>query len=59
MNLQKEILKLEVAYDLIASVHSNVCNAATRGNDGISGHTLEILRTLLLVQKKLKGGVQE
>ena len=58
MNKEKEILKLEVAYDLIASVHSNVCNAATRVDDNISEHTLDILRTLLLVQKKLKGGAE-
>lgn len=58
MNKEKEILKLEVAYDLIASVHSNVCNVATRTDDNISEHTLDIMRTLLVVMKKLKGGAE-
>jgi hypothetical protein len=44
---------LEVAYDLIAKVHSDICNSTTRDYD-TAEYTLEILRRIAVLDKKLK-----
>ena len=53
MNITKLKYRLEVAYDLIAEIHSQLCNNTTRDND-ITDDTTEILRRILVLDKKLK-----
>lgn len=55
MSTEKQRLMLEVAYDLISRVHSEICRTAPRG-DTIMEDSLEILRKILLLDRKLKGG---
>jgi hypothetical protein len=55
MGTEKQRLILEVAYDLISRVHSEICRTAPRG-DTIMDDSLEILRKILLLDRKLKGG---
>lgn len=48
---------IEVAYDLISKVHSDVCNKKCgRGKvDEIVDNTMEILRRLIRLSKQLEG----
>ena len=55
MNIAKSIHRLEVAYELIADIHSQLCRTTSRDDD-ITDDTQEILRKILLLNKKLKGG---
>jgi hypothetical protein len=57
MTKAKRRLILEVAYDLIAKVHSDICNSTTRDDD-TADYTLEILRQIIMLDKKLKGGAE-
>lgn len=57
MNIEKLGYRLEVAYELIADIHSQLCNTTKRDND-IVDDTLEILRKILLLDRKLKGGAE-
>ena len=54
----KSIHRLEVAYELIADIHSQLCRTTAR-NDDITEDTQEILRKILLLNKKLRGGAEE
>ena len=54
MTKAKRRLMLEVAYDLIAKVHSDICNSTTRADD-TADYTLEILRRIMVLDKKLGG----
>ena len=58
MNIAKSILRLEVAYELIADIHSQLCRTTSRNVD-ITEDTQEILRKIWLLNKKLKGGAEE
>ena len=58
LNIAKSIHRLEVAYELIAGIHSQLCRTTTRDDD-IVEDTQEILRKILILKKKLMGGVQE
>ena len=55
LNIAKSILRLEVAYELIADTHSQLCRTTTRDDD-ITDDTQEILRKILLLKERLKGG---
>ena len=58
MTKAKRRLILEVAYELISRVHSDICNSTTRDDD-TADYTLEILRQIIVLDKKLsskKGG---
>ena len=55
LNIAKSIHRLEVAYELIADIHSQLCRTTSRDDD-ITDDTQEILRKILLLIKKLKGG---
>ena len=57
MSKEKQRLMLEVAYDLISKVHSELCRTMPRG-DTITDDSLEILRRIILLDKKLKGGAE-
>lgn len=57
MSKDKQRLMLEVAYDLISKVHSELCRTMPRG-DTITDDSLEILRRIILLDKKLKGGAE-
>ena len=54
LNIAKLIHRLEVAYELIADIHSQLCRTTTR-EDNITDDTQEILREILLLKEKLKG----
>ena len=58
LNIAKSIHRLEVAYELIADIHSQLCRTTSRDDD-ITDDTQEILRKILLFKKKLKGGAEE
>lgn len=55
LNIAKSIHRLEVAYELIADIHSQLCRTTTRDDD-ITDDTQEILRKILFLKEKLKGG---
>lgn len=55
LNIAKSIHRLEVAYELIADIHSQLCRTTTR-NDDITDDTQGILRKILLLKEKMKGG---
>lgn len=55
MNIAKSIHRLEVAYELIADIHSQLCRTTTRDDD-ITDDTQEILRKILFLKEKLNGG---
>lgn len=57
LNIAKSIHRLEVAYELIADIHSQLCRTTTRDDD-ITDDTQEILRKILLLNKKLRGGAE-
>lgn len=57
MSKEKQSLMLEVAYDLISKVHSEICRTAPRGSN-IMDDSLEILRRIIMLDKKLKGGAE-
>lgn len=57
MSKEKQRLMLEVAYDLISKVHSELCVTVPRGDD-IVDDSLDILRKILLLDKKLKRGAE-
>ena len=48
---------LEVAYDLVSKVHSDVCNkkCGREKTDEIVDNTMEILRRLIRLSKQLEG----
>lgn len=52
MTKAKRRLILEVAYELISRVHSDICNSTTRDDD-TADYTLEILRQIIVLDKKL------
>ena len=58
MNTEKQRLMLEVAYDLISQVHSEICRTVPRG-DPMMDDSLEILRRILVLRQDLKGGGEE
>ena len=58
LNIAKSIHRLEVAYELIADIHAQLCRTTSRDDD-ITDDTQEILRKILLLNKKLKGGEEE
>lgn len=46
---------IEVAYDLVSKVHSDICNNSSRKEtDDITEETMEILRRLIMLSKKLE-----
>lgn len=55
MSKEKQRVMLEVAYDLVSKVHSEICRTAPRG-DPIMDDSLEILRKILVLREDLKGG---
>ena len=57
MSKEKQMLILEVAYDLISKVHSEICRTAPRG-DPIMDDSLELLRRILVLRQDLKGGAE-
>lgn len=57
MNTEKLRHRLEVAYELIADIHSQLCRTTTREND-ITEDTQEIIRKIFLLDTKLKGGAE-
>ena len=55
MNKTKVYYTVEIAYDLLSKVHSFLCNNTSRNADeGIVDDTLEILRQILILRKKLR-----
>lgn len=57
MSKEKQRLMLEVAYDLISKVHTEICRTAPRG-DPIMDDSLDILRKILVLREDLKGGAE-
>ena len=53
MNMEKARYRLQVAYELIANIHSQLCNSTTRDDDIIE-YTQGILRQILILDDKLK-----
>lgn len=58
MTKEKQRLMLEVAYDLISKVHTEICRSDKR-EVNLADDTLEILRRIIKLDNKLKDGVQE
>lgn len=54
LNIARAIHRLQVAYELIADIHSQLCRTTSR-NDDITEDTQEILRKILWLNEKLKG----
>ena len=60
MTKAKQRLLLEVAYDLVAKVHSDICTS-TKRDDDTADYTLEVLRQIMVLDKKIslrKGGAE-
>lgn len=55
MNIPKQRLILEVAYDLISKVHSNMCTSELKRirHSDLPEMSMEILRQILVLDKKL------
>ena len=55
MTNSKRQTMIEVAYDLVSKVHSDICNNSSRKEtDDITEETMEILRRLIMLSKKLE-----
>lgn len=52
MTVAKQRLMLEVAYDLISKVHSEICRSDTR-QINLAEDTMEILRRIIILDRKL------
>lgn len=52
MTVSKQLTMLEVAYDLIARVHSDICNGEMSKRD-LADDTLEILKKIAVFNRKL------
>ena len=53
MNINKLIVMLEVAHDLIGEVHNEICDYVSRGDD-LSYYSLELCRKILSLKGLLK-----
>ena len=58
MTREKQLVLLDVASDLIAKIHADLCRT-TKREDGIADDTMEILRLMFVLGRKLKGGAEE
>ena len=54
---EKYCVMLDVAYDIVASVHSDLCRTTERGND-ITDDACDILYKITSLKERLKGGAQ-
>ena len=54
MTKAKRRAMLEVAYDLIEKVHTDVCNS-TDHSDDTAQYTLDVLRRIILLDQRLNG----
>ena len=55
MTKEKQRLVLEVAYDLISKVHTEICRTDKR-DVNLADDTIEILGRIIVLENKLKGG---
>ena len=58
MTKEKQSLILEVAYDLISKVHSEICRTDKR-DVNLADDSIEILRRIIELDNKLKGGIDK
>ena len=55
MSKEKKIITLEIAYELVAKVHSSLCREIGRNDpENIIDDTLEVLREMLVIMDKIK-----
>ncbi len=55
LNVPKQRMRLEVAYELISKVHSDICYYGSRQDDPrLDENTMEILRQILLLDRELE-----
>ena len=55
MNIAKQRLRLEVAYDLVGKVHTEICNSPKGARPSeLPDMALDVLRSILLLDAKLK-----
>ena len=57
MSKEKLSCMIEVAFDLIAKVHSELCRTVSKDDD-IKDDASDILRKIFLLDEKLKGGMK-
>ncbi len=55
---EKQLVYLEIAFDLISKIHSDICNNGNRKND-TADYTLNVLTQMSLLKTKLKGGFEQ
>jgi hypothetical protein len=53
MYKQKQIMKLEIAYDLISQVHTYICSSTMRTDD-LAEQSLNVLRDVILLSQRLE-----
>lgn len=53
MNNEKRLAYLEIAFDLISKIHSDICNNGDRNDDTVD-YTLAVLFKMSLLETKLK-----
>ena len=55
MITDRDKVLLDVAYDLVSEVHTNICNSTTINNkEELSKEAFDVLRRLCLFSKKLE-----
>ena len=55
MITDKDKILLEVAYDLISEVHTNICNSVTiKNKEELTGECFDILRRICLFSNKFE-----
>lgn len=60
MTKNKKLITLEICYDLISKIHSDLCNDIHLGRkSNITDDTLEILRKIILLSRRIKSEVIE
>lgn len=54
MDFEKQRARLEIAYDIMAKVHSDICSISNRSEKyNLTDDTMEILRSILGLRAKL------
>jgi hypothetical protein len=56
-DIEKYCVELDIAYKIVASVHTDLCRTTMRGND-ITYDTLDILIKINDLKERLKGGAE-
>lgn len=55
MSVEKKMIILEICYDLIARIHSDLCNDAKLSRESdITDETMDILRKLIMLSRRIE-----